>query len=170
MAGNQSKTGREAGFYLSFTEDFQAPIFFHAPFIKDLNLSSTVEEKEDDCRNEDGDKDTRYLPGKRTKEISTETCHRPNDPLWVQLAQFYNDCKPVDILKLNCKIDEDGARGTRFNAMITQGDCNQPLNDPLSEAYTFKPSGCTDDPCQEVYIDVAGDLVDRDGNILVDLP
>lgn len=170
MAGNQSKTGREAGFYLSFTEDFQAPIFFHAPFIKDLDCSNSVSEIEDDCRNEGGQKDTRYLPGKREKEITTETCHRPADPLWVQLKQFFTDCKPVDILKLNCKIDEDGAQGTRFNAMISQGDESQPLDDPLSESYTFKPSACTDDPCQEIYVDAAGDLVDRDGTIVVDLP
>ena len=141
-----TSTGRECTLSINTADDYGNPVWSIVTVAKDVSVSRSVDKLEDNCRAAGAYK--QYLPGLIDLSVDLEVCHRNTDTNWLLINDAILNGTTLDIMIV------DGANGTAGSTLATGEKahgirmvCNvyecensQPLEDPLSDSYTFAPS------------------------------
>ena len=139
-----TSTGRECTLSINTADDYDSPTWVVVTIAKDVSVSRSVDKLEDNCRAAGAYK--QYLPGLIDLSVDLEVCHRNADSNWNLIENAILNGTTLDIMIL----DGDNvaaniptgtnAVGIRMVCNVYECENSQPLEDPLSDTYTFAPT------------------------------
>jgi len=142
-----TSTGRECTLNIN-TGTYGSPVWAPVTIAKDVTISRSVNKLEDNCRAAGAYK--QYLPGLIDLSVDLEVCHRNTDSNWVLIENAIENGTTLDISIVdNTMIAADmlvgiDAVGIRMVCNVFECENSQPLEDPLSDSYTFAPTADLD--------------------------
>jgi len=143
-----TSTGRECTLSINTADDYDSPTWAVVTIAKDVSVSRSVDKLEDNCRAAGAYK--QYLPGLIDLSVDLEVCHRNTDTNWNLIEDAILNGTTLDIQIM------DGAQlatglatgeksvGIRMVCNVFECENAQPLEDPLSDTYTFAPTADLD--------------------------
>jgi len=138
-----TNTGRDCTLNIN-TGTFAVPTWTPVTIAKDVSVSRSVDKLEDNCRSNGAYK--QYLPGMIDLSVDLEVCHSNTDTNWVLIENAILNGTTLDIAILdntaiaaNMLVGTD-AIGIRMVCNVFECENSQPLEDPLSDSYTFAPT------------------------------
>ena len=142
-----TSTGRDCTININ-TGTYASPTWAPVTVAKDVSVSRSVDKLEDNCRAAGAYK--QYLPGLIDLSVDLEVCHRNTDTNWVLIENAILNGTTLDIAILdNTSVAADmlvgtDAIGIRMVCNVFECENAQPLEDPLSDSYTFAPTADLD--------------------------
>lgn len=139
-----TSTGRECTLCINTAVDYDAPTWAVVTIAKDVSVSRSVDKLEDNCRAAGAYK--QYLPGLIDLSVDLEVCHRNTDSNWNLIEDAILNGTTLDIQILDgSQVAADmpvgtNAVGIRMVCNVYECENSQPLEDPLSDTYTFAPT------------------------------
>jgi len=136
-------TGRECMLCIN-TGTYASPTWLPVTIAKDVTVSRSVDKLEDNCRSAGAYK--QYVVGTIDLSVDLEVCHRNLDDRWMDIESAIENGTTLDIMVLDGDHDAtniptgQSAKGIRMVCNVFECENAQPLEDPLSDTYTFAPS------------------------------
>ena len=139
-----TSTGRECTLAINTSNDYDAPTWVAVTIAKDVSVSRSVDKLEDNCRAAGAYK--QYLPGLIDLSVDLEVCHRNTDSNWNLVENAILNGTTLDVAIVDGPIVDaemtsgTNAVGMRMVCNVYECENSQPLEDPLSDSYTFAPT------------------------------